>query len=74
MATANTWESWERRLNEAGDRVAAAQDVLEDERELRDGLIVQAHEAGWSQAKIWKAAKISERRVGAILSRPPREG
>lgn len=62
--------TWERRLADAAARVAAAEDVLEDERELRDRLIVQAVESGFPQAWVHKAARLSPRRVGAILERP----
>lgn len=62
-----------RRLGELADRVAAAQDVLDDAREARDRAIVETVDQGFPQARVAVWAKIHRRGVFAALARPRRD-
>jgi len=58
-----------KRLGALADRVAAAQDHLDDERAARDAAIVECVEAGHHIRAVAQWARVSERRVGSILER-----
>jgi hypothetical protein len=58
-----------RHLEELADRVAAAQDVLDDAREARDRCIVAYVEAGYEQATVARWAKVHRKGVFVALAR-----
>jgi hypothetical protein len=62
-----------RHLEELADRIAAADDVLEDCREARDRAMVAYVEAGIPQVRVAVWAKVDKRTVARALARPPVE-
>jgi hypothetical protein len=60
-------------LAELADRIAAAQDVLDDSREARDRAIVAYVELGISQARVATWAKVHRKVVFSALAKPRRE-
>jgi hypothetical protein len=55
------------RLTKAGHDVRDAHEALEDARETRDRLILEAGDLGMSQRAIATAVKVSQQRIVAIV-------
>ncbi len=62
-----------RHLEELADRIAAAEDVLEDCREARDRAIVAYAESGIPQRRLAVWAKCDRKVVYKAMAKPLRE-
>jgi hypothetical protein len=71
MSSVNATEEgeWEERIGRAAEDCEALRAAYEDELEVRDRLIVDALDAGWTRGKVSRWARLSPARITRIVAR-----